>query len=472
MKNNFLILFDSMSPSEVNEFQRFLEGFYRGQKVMMKVFRFYCKINKKGKTYPSLKVACEKIFLNSSPTKKELSKLRNSLSDLNLAIKDFLIYKQTKKAKLEKEFIWLQVLEDRKLEHKRDLQIKNISKKIAEEKLNSIWFPFGRMLLHHFLYFRNTFQKNDPGIVHIREGIKNLDDFYIGMKLKYAAEIKNRQNLFPSPYKPILLKPIIASLKNKTEISLPIKTYFLLYNLLNENDLKSFHSLKDFFLTEGNRLDQEEQITILISSINFIASEIRKGKQELNKEAFALYQYALENDILIYKEFIDASQFLNMINVACHLKEFKWAKNVVNTQKKYLKDNLEPQYSNIAFRMIYFGEENYRAILNMSQSVKFDNIHLELLFKIYFLASKFELEEKDELSDDCDTFIRFIKRHKKLGEDNKNANIRFAQILKALINQRKSKKALENEFKKIKKLHFRSWLSKKIASYIQIKTAH
>ena len=219
-------------------------------------------------------------------------------------------------------------------------------------------------------------------------------------------------------------------------------------------------------------MKQEEQITIIIYLLNYLAQEINKGKKELNEEAFSLYDFAIKGNVLIYEGYLETNQFRNMINVACHLKKYDWAKYVIANQSKFLKNEIQSQQKKSAMVMVQFEEKKFEEVVNIISSMKFEDPAIELTSRVYMLASRFELDETEDLNNDCDTFIRYIRRNKKLGEGQKLGSITFAQIIKHLINQKLPKSSLEHFLNQDQNLYLRTWLTNKVQNYSQIKTAY
>ena len=465
-KNTFLTHLNSLTSAEVKKFGIYLRATYGNSKVLLKIYEFYVKFHCKKKPPPDWPVAYESIFTKKHRTKTELRNLQNGVSDLFLKLKEYLIQKKIIETSFEKEFLWLQILEERELFHHRDLHFKHIVRK--EKEATHIWSALNELTLYHYDFFRNNFEKERPQMYLLKDSIHLLDNFYISLQLKYTAELLNRQNLLSiqSQASP-LIEPIFSLFKqNNITLSLQNKLYYKLYLFLEKSDLSKFTNLKTFLFDHRNELHKEEKLTALLYLLNFLANELKKGNYELRKETLELYKFGLEGQsILIHKGLIDTVNFRNIVNLACHLGEFSWAENFIKKFQKNLDISIRTENTSIAWAMLYFEKKDYHKVIQNIDKTKFSGIFYIILSRIYTMASNFELNDTDDLDIACETFIRYVRRNKKLGDGSKSAAIQFAKILHHLVLRKLPPNEIKKEISETNSLYFRAWLERKLQNY-------
>lgn len=463
-KNVFLTHLETLQPAEVKKFALYLKSNYEKSKILLKIFDFYVRFYHKKKPVPALEVAYEAIFLKKAETEKDIRNLQNGISDLFLKLKTFLIQKKVMETEFEKEFLWLQILEERKLIHQRDLQLKNLSQKEAES--SNSWSRINEVKLYHYSFFRNDFEKEKPNVTLIEKGIQQLDDFYCGMQLKYTSELLNRENLLSIPPTPSrLLDPILSQSRQET-FSLQHQLYLQVYEFLEKKDWQKYQRLKALLFKHSDQLHSDDKLTTLIYLLNYLAEELKKGRYELRQETFELYQYGLtEDELLIHQGTIDSINFRNIVNLACHLKAYSWAEAFIQDYQKYLEDDIRIENKTIAMAMLNFERGYYAEVIKGITKNNMEGIHYIIMGRIYLLASKYELDNTSNLEIECESFIRFVKRSKKLGSQSELAASRFGKILHQLIQKKLPVAQLREEVADQQPLYFKSWLETKLTDY-------
>ncbi len=139
--NAFFQILNSLSPSRVKKFEKYLKRIYRPNTIPLKINGYYMNLVKKKKESPDLEIAYRKIFKTVPKSKKELTKLRNGLSDLFLEIKEFLILEKFKMKSFERDILWMEILDENDLYHKRKLYEEKVLTQIENNEANNIWYP-------------------------------------------------------------------------------------------------------------------------------------------------------------------------------------------------------------------------------------------------------------------------------------------------------------------------------------------
>jgi hypothetical protein len=464
-KNTFLTHLDTLKPAEVSKFGIHLNANSHDSKLLLKAYGFYVKYHNKVKPPPEPEVAFLKIFSRKPTSKADFKNLKNFPYDLSKKLKEYLIQKKIMETEFEKDFIWLQILEERGLEHQKNLHLKKLKKEKTGVK--HVWDSVNQLKLNQYEYFRNDFQKNNIRLKEFQNGMNFLDDFYVNMKLKYSSEILNRAYVLSPPSSELfLLDSLLASVKKSDyDFTIQNELYRILYDFLQKRDFKKHVAVKEFVIKNEELLHQEERLTAFSYMINVLAAELKTGTQ-YKEEAFELYQMGLRKDkLLVYNGLMDGTNFFNIINIACRLKKFDWAKLFIKDHKQYLRKGTRKQSIFYALAIISFEEGDFQKAIHDLRKTTFNDVMLEMVARVYTLASYFELDKYDDLETFCDSFIRFANRNKNLGKDNTLSVVNFTQNLKHLSDKKIPKNQLKKRIIKEEKLFFRDWLLAKVEKY-------
>jgi len=468
-KNTFLTHLEVLTVTEVRKFAAYLHSTYPKSTVLLNTYAFYAKFHKKRKPVPELEVAYEKIFGKKPKSTTDIRNLQNGISDLFKKLKEYLVKEKIMASEFEKEFIWLQILEERNLHHQRNLHFKKLAKE--EKKSLSLWSKVNELKLIHHELFRVGLEKENPNLNLIEEGIKRLDDFYFSLQLKYSAELLNKENLLSVPIQSSQMYDsfFTYSKNNLDKLSIQNRLYFYLNNFLKSPTQQQFQKIKVFLIQYKLKLHKDEKLITLLYLLNFLAKGLKEGNYNLRRDAFDLYKFGLEGEaILIHKKLLDHTIFRNVVNLSCHLKEYSWAEKFINDFQKYLDKSVCIENVAIAESILFFEKSDYKRVIQNIQKTRISGVFYVVMANIYILASKYELADTDNLDTSTSSFIRFVRRSKKLGVENKNAAINFAKILNHLIQNKLPKEKIQVEFKKSSPIYFGTWLEKKIIQYVPI----
>ena len=382
-KNTFLTHLNTLSPAEVKKFGRHLKANSADSKLLLKAYDYYVKFHRKVKSPSDPEVAFQKIFSRKLSTKADLRNLNNFPTDLLAKLKAYLIQKKIMETKFEKDFLWLQVLEERGLSHQRNLQFEKIKKE--QNKSKDIWASLNQLKLYNQEYFRNNFEKENSEISLLEDGIQSLNDFYISFHLKYASEILNRNIILATTIKPNpALDSLIALIEKKElPISLSNELHFELYQFLQDRSHLKYIKLRTFLFEHRSLLHQDEKLIALLSMMNYISAKLKKGKPELIRDIFELYKFGYENDnILIHNDILESSSFRSTVNLACHLQELDWAAHFIENIQCYLDPKVRIENVAIANSLILFEQGKFEEAIQNIEKHSFSEIHSMIMARV------------------------------------------------------------------------------------------
>ena len=190
----------------------------------------------------SFEYAHEVLFPGTSYHKKLVL---NTLSDLRIVIRDFMVNQYLEKNPVEKDIIMLRVYSQRQMDSNFEKQYKNIKKELEKKKQHNLWYWLNHVQIEHEKYFNiGTKRMIERGSIF--QAMESLDQFYAAAKLRYASEIYSGYNLRNEQ------DPSVRFLKDiETSEWCNHFTYHVFYKkimpLLRDRDTASYQKLKDYF---------------------------------------------------------------------------------------------------------------------------------------------------------------------------------------------------------------------------------
>lgn len=182
--------------------------------------------------------------------------------------------------------------------------------------------------------------------------------------------------------------------------------------------------------------------------------------------AHSLNIFAVENSVFERSGAISSSQFNNIVNVACLLKDLKMTFVFIKKYKQLLPEGIRRDAVALAEAMILFEKKNYREVIFKLADVKFPDLQHAILLQSLILRSYFEIaDDKFDTEDFCLVFELFLKRHQTPKRESITATANFVKIVKKLVRRKESKASIINEIQSTNPIYFKTWLLEKAANY-------
>lgn len=457
IKNNYLNLYSSLTTKEKHLFSNYVQVYCTKKTVLLQIHNYYKKTSRR--TLADLEKDYQTIF--EEPTATKYVKLSNGLSDLFITLKDFLVQQKVLEKSRIYDVLLSEALKEKKLRKLHAQHRKKMLKKFSTEKKIDLWSPFYQTQLYHDTYFRNGL-KTGKKLYLLESGLQTLEDFYEGLRLKYAVEIINVQKVTGQKSTVIDVEKELQKIeKNKRKGSIINQFYSIVFRFLVYPNQKEADELQEFMNKNKALLFKDEQLIGIIHLINFLARQISSGVQGAEKQAFANYKFGLEEQLLIQDQVMDKTVYENIIDVACLCNDFSWAIEFIDNFKKYLPEELREDTYQLALASILFHSGKYKEVLKMLENLELADIFQNLRLRSLRLRTYCELNEIENIENECSTFRRFVKRSK-LSSHAEDAALNFIFLLKKITNIDVDFQKLEIEINETEHLFCRSWLLKKI----------
>lgn len=471
LKNNFIRLLRTLNPKEVSQFEKHLKRYCRNRLTLIKIFTYFKNLYP-GLAHPKkmkLENAYKKLMGKPLESKQDRLNFLNCLSDLNLFLKSFLLEKELNNSPFVKEMLWLKVLNERGLYQKHQNQLKKSISNYQHPNYKDLWQNFKLFYLHHFSFFSRNVEKLNTNQENLNKAMRFLDLFYATMKLKYGSEMENRNQVLQVSHQAEMIESILEFAKKPTfKEEINLQFYYLFYNLMKTRENENFLELKSYLVLKQNILGIETLETGLGYLINYAGGKIKEGHFSFNQEIFELYEVGFAKKIFIQQGTLDASHFLNFVDVACAIQKTNRASKFIDQYQIYLPPELMVSTSTLGKGQVSFTEKKFNYVILLFEGIEIPNVFHSLRAKILILKSTYELGEIEAVMDGCDALNRFVKRNKILGMQTSNAAINFSKKLKYLISAKKDRQDLKKEIEESSSLFSREWLLEKLQFYKSI----
>ena len=414
-------LLSSLSLKEYNALRRMSESKFFPTKpatpLLLKILKPY---------YPAFdspkltkKKLHEKLF---KPQPYLDSMITNLLHDVAALTENFLIQQQLKSDERERSQLLRKIYLQRNLYKDFQLAKGRVIKKM-EDKLVKAEPDFLELAkLYDQRYFfpqnRQLAKKNDD----ILKANDALDQFYILSKLHYAGELAIQKRLVAID-KPFIFQQELMNLDTTITPFDKAPVFQIYQKILNlyhfPEDKKNFKEIKQLLKDKSVHLTKDQQQIILIHLLNYAFHRINNKEISFKQEANDLYKLGHQQQLLVSNNIITDSTFLNVVDIASVVKDYKWAELFIKKYKKHLLPHLAENTHNLAQAAYYFFKGNFNQVLfHLEKCTPINQMYL-LKINAFYMRTYYELLENDPNAYDqlflkIDSFEHLLRRDEKI----------------------------------------------------------
>jgi hypothetical protein len=464
MKSDIINIYRAIDAKNQKGFKDYLHCFYGNQKKILSIFDdIETAVAQKPETIEAALNDFHRKYTMAKPN--VIKAFQNDMSDLKKWLLEFLALQEIRNGHIEGKFLSLEALQKHKLFEAVEQTSKQIKRNLEENKSPDLWNLFWKMKLNHINYFELPIDRLHNYQAELEELMNDLDNFFIATKLKYSAESFSRSNIRQEFYDISFLEPVFELLKSSKKIDPIIEALYLPMLELSKNQLSSSYlKLKNFLLNKSD-YNATERAAVLFYLLNYTTARLRKGDQSMIEESFELHQIGIKQSLFQVNGYFQDTIFLNIVNMACQLKELKWAKQFIITFIGSVKssdsedDNpsddenvMRPKKTQthlMADARIAFEEKRYDDVLALINGVHYKNFNFKLNIWTLKLRAAYELEmDKEKLLTECNHFYKFATSNKEIGTSFKSSILIFIKLYRQIVN-RKSKSNLIKQLSSI-----------------------
>jgi len=148
--------------------------------------------------------------------------------------------------------------------------------------------------------------------------------------------------------------------------------------------------------------------------------------------------------------------FTNVVVLAVHLEEFKWAEKFIKNYSNYLSENIRDACITFCKGNISFKRGEYDEAIRLLWNCKFDQLSFDIRTKSITVRALSELFHKQpDKYEFCLgqilTIEKYIRRRKDLSDKKSEAYLNFIKTTKRILNLKWKNKFNKTEIEKLKK---------------------
>lgn len=468
-------LLKAFSEKEIEGFSVFIvNGYFNTDKVIPKLLQMLKKDVLRHQSYDQVQESrlYSSIF-NENLTEKQLS----------IAQKSRLNSKYNSLTRLAERFLYINAIE-------QDKSVKN--KLLYKELLSKEQFAlFNRHINKEKkalksqskidLEFHNNALVVEEALIDYSHQTSNLSEVnlhdlnyqydvqYILKKLGLYITMLANEHIYGKKYNKTSMKIALdliklSEYKNHSLINLTNSTV----NLITVQNKIAFRDLLDLLDRQWKEITKDDLNVFYNACINYCVKQLRRG-ENMYKSIFDIYKVMHEKDLLIEGNILPESKLKNIISACCRVREFGWAKKIINEYQQYIRKQVRDSVSHFNYGALLFYQKDYNKALYHFIRVDSININYDVNCRVLMLKSHFEVDEDyDER-----TLQIFRSTEKYFYENNaltSQAKKGYRNFIRTLINlyrikhfatkmtkERLKQKLLEQEFNSDK-----NWLLQKI----------
>ncbi len=240
--------------------------------------------------------------------------------------------------------------------------------------------------------------------------------------------------------------------ENDFEDSPALMIFKTILLLLHSKDVMYFNKLKTLKEKYLDDFSDDDKHLVFIHLYDFAAYMVNfSGDNSYNIEMFNIYRELIDRKLMTPESFLYPN-FMNVVKVACRVKEFEYAERFiekfkVSIPKAELENVLEFCYGSIS----YSRGKLEVALKHFSRS-NFQNFIFKVQVKIMLLKIYYYLKMYEQAEAMIDTFRHFVGREENLLSEHRDAYYQFLKLAGELIRVNESGGPDERDFrlKKIK----------------------
>ncbi len=266
------------------------------------------------------------------------------------------------------------------------------------------------------------------------EAYKHHEIYSILKKLKYFCE-KLFWNKVYGEELPINFEAKLEhSLSNPyIEENLLARLFSLAARLLHSPSFKTYNEFKDLFLLDFNNIHSEKSalLTYLLNGLALF--NYGDGRVE---EIFSLHKLGLKHQLLVEKGVMEELQFINVVSIACNIKELDWCEDFIYNHLPYFnkfpkqRDNIEA----LSMALLNFEREEFKASEFLLRKISSPDQYFMLCTNILKFKVFYELGKHDDIYDAKHSFLSNLSKKVKIGHEYESPNVNFLLTLEQIIN--------------------------------------
>lgn len=288
----------------------------------------------------------------------------------------------------------------------------------------------------------------------------------LSMKLRQACLTLAHERVFETGYRMAFVEEALQWAQQQPYANMPaVAVYRDAYlSLTNPHDAEAFRQYRESIFQHGRFFLPEDIRDLLLLALNACIRNINQGRELYLKEAFELYRFGLEENLLIEQGYLTPYTYNNIAGIALRLAEYDWAEGFVHQYQGLLApEHQVPLYALNAARLAY-ARQLYGAALRFLQSADYRDFFHQMTARMMQLKIYYETTESDLLAAHLkNTRAQLRRRRASYHKQNYLNIIRLTeQLLRLRPYDAAARLALRQKIEQLEPLTEREWLLERL----------
>lgn len=295
---------------------------------------------------------------------------------------------------------------------------------------------------------------------HIQDANHRLDHFYLIQKLKFYAEMLDREKKIPPSYQFTNLNLLDQLIENtKTQNNDYIQLYRKLIQMLQEESNTIFYEEYLKQLDQSKKVISDSDLKKLyFYAINYCVRKIAGG-QRFHQNLLSLYMLGLEEGFLFQNgNQLSPWTFKNIVQLALALQQMEWTEQFIHQYAVHLPTAYQKDALHYNLAVLHYNQKAFDQAMYYLNQVNYTNLSFKLWSREMLLKIYYEEQEYEALHSLIVSFETLIRRNKTLPRNQKSAYANFLKITSKLLKKKRNIEKIKAEIKETPALRERKWL--------------
>lgn len=475
--SKLIALLQTIQPEELRWLAKWVRSPYCNSNEW--VVALFDYLRKFAPDFDAPKLAKEKAFKHLFPDKPyDGQRLRVLQFRLSALVEEFLVAQRLKRERLTHQELLQAELGERNQYELFLKQNRGLAEELEQSPYRDEHYYLARWRQQHDHFFHPRTARYGFSADQLEAIMQNLDAFYILSKMRYSAELRNRQNILPEAYEIALLGESIQLAEQHPVFGgdKVFQAYRDILALMEQPENESiYRRLEDIAYHHLHLLRPTDQASLLRYLVNTSIQLYNKGKQEYLGRQFRLYQLGLEQGLFLDEDKLSDTTFLNIIVTASVLGELDWIEGFIARYAPALPAAQQVDAVSLGTAYWYFAKGEFSASNALLQQVESSGLQYQLRVKSLSLRNYFELFLQDETYYELavyesKAFGKFLRRNEKITESRARGYLALCSFIRKLARLKVTGQWTGGKLAKLRKeleregaVVARPWLLEKLA---------
>ena len=469
-----IVLLQSFTKYDLNAFDKFIHSpFHNENQDMIRLFEIIHPIIRQNSSIKKENdlLSKDKIWIKLFNDRKyHDEQMRRICSDLLKKCYSFLIYKNISSSELDEIIHLLPAINTPDLEKHFTGVIRqafHIQKKSSLKNADHHFFQ-NQLEENQFTFLEKTSIRSSD-FTTLENADYHLDCYYIIKKLKHYCDSLAYKNIFAVEPNIHLFPSFLEYIERSEFINEPcVRTYLLIVKMLlfPEEEIH-FKNVKQLLNKQYNCFTFKELNTIYIYLKNYcIDTKINNGQSQYFWELFDVFKTLIEKEIIFIEGNLDPQDYKNIIAVGCHIKEFDWTENFIQTYTVRLPKKSQDNDLSYNLAAVYFHKEDYPKVIEQLREVEYKNLSYIMGGRLMLLKTYYEQKEFKALDSLLDSYSIYLRRNKLISKEVRQQLMNGIRFTRKLISvapyDKKRIEKIKEQITNCKALAAKKWLLEKV----------